>query len=251
MNADPQNLSNVFNAGETYALAGDNLPTSESCLYYRKAAEVFEKLDPKLQGDHATIQGKSFRLAPFRLHTAEELARVKRQLATCNDRVPTHEPTRNPAVVKAVTQMTEYARQGDFDKAIRTGLAVQQESPVVYQQIAMVYLMRCGKEPKLRDQWAHEARLYAKRALEVDASRRDFLDFYQVGWIFETAGDLSSSERCDEYEEASKAFAAEVPLLKGDYIASYGYRHALAPIREENEKSSARVRAKLVGAGCH
>lgn len=66
MNANPTDLSNVFNVGQTYALAGDNLPTSESCFYYQKAADVLRELTPKLEGDRATIQGKVFAWLLFR-----------------------------------------------------------------------------------------------------------------------------------------------------------------------------------------
>jgi hypothetical protein len=31
LSADPNDLSNIFNAGQTYELAGNNLPTSDSC----------------------------------------------------------------------------------------------------------------------------------------------------------------------------------------------------------------------------
>ncbi len=106
LSADPNDLSNIFNVGQTYELAGDNLPTSDSCRYFQRAVELLENLSPKLQGDRATIQGESFRLAPFRQHDAEEVSLVKRQLASCGDRVPTNEPSANPVITKAASEMT-------------------------------------------------------------------------------------------------------------------------------------------------
>jgi len=251
MNADPTDLSNVFNVGQTYALAGDNLPTSESCYYYQKAADVFRELTPKLDGDRATIQGESFRLAPFRLHNSERLSDVTRQLASCNDRVPTNEPRGNPAAAKAATQMVEYTRQGNYDKAVRTGLDALKEGPdgVIQQQIAMVYLQRAEKEPGLRDRWAREAVYYAERSLEDDVHPK-FLLLHEAGGTFEIAGDLSASQKCEYYVRAMKAFTAAAPLLQGDYIALYGYRTPLAPLRDENEKLLTRVKEKAMRAGC-
>jgi tetratricopeptide (TPR) repeat protein len=259
MDANPNDLSNVFNVGQTYALAGDNLPTSESCRYYEKAANIFEKLTPRLQGYRATIQGESFRLAPFRQYNAERLADVKRELASCNDRVPTNEPRVNPLTAKAATQMMEFARKGDYDKAVRTGLGALKESPdgFIYQQIAMVYLMRAYKEPGLRDPWAREAVFYAEKSLEFarkslegNAHRLELLNLHEAGRILETAGDLSSAKRCEYYAEAIKVFTDEAPLLQGEYIEAYGYRRPLAPLRNENDKSLIRAKGKLVGAGC-
>jgi len=251
MNADPTDLSNVFNVGQTYEIAGDNLPTSESCFYYQKAAGVFRELTPKLDGDRATIQGKSFRLAPFRLHNSERLSDVTRQLASCNDRVPTNEPRGNPAAGKAATQMVEYTRQGNYDKAVRTGLAALKEGRdgFIQQQIAMVYLQRAEKEPGLRDRWAREAVFYAEKSLEDDVQPK-FLLLDEAGGIFEMAGDLSTSQSCEYYARALKAFSVAAPLLEGDYIALYGYRRPLAPLRTQNEKLLTRVREKAMRAGC-
>jgi tetratricopeptide (TPR) repeat protein len=247
LNADPNDLSNIFNVGQTYRIAGDSLPTSESCFYYQRAVDVLEKLAPKLQGNRATIQGVSFRLAPFREHNAEELARVKRELSSCGDRVPTNEPARNPALGEAATQMTRYARDGDYDKAVQTGLAALNGTPdsFMYQQIAMVYLMRSAKEPKLRDRWANEAASYARKSLDADPNRREFFNLYTAGRVLETAGDLSASARCEYYGEAIKAFSDQGPTLEGEYIALYGERRPLATFRNENQKALTRAREKF------
>lgn len=120
---------------------------------------------------------------------------------------------------------------------------------VIQQQIAMVYLQRAGKEPGLRDQWAREAVQYAEKSLEDDVHPK-FLLLFEAGGIFETAGDLSPSQRCEYYGRAMKAFTVAAPLLEGDYIALYGYRRPLAPFRNENEKLLTRVKEKAMGAGC-
>ena len=222
-----------------------------TCYYYQKAADVFRELTPKLDGDRATIQGESFRLAPFRRHNSERLSDVTRQLASCNDRVPTNEPRGNPAAAKAATQMLEYTRQGNYDKAVSTGLAALKEGRdgLIQQQIAMVYLQRAEKEPGLRDRWAREAVFYAEKSLEDDVQPK-FLLLHEAGGIFEIAGDLSASERCEYYARAMKAFTVAAPLLEGDYIALYGYRRPLAPLRDENEKLLTRVKEKAMRAGC-
>jgi hypothetical protein len=37
LSADPNDLSNIFNVGQTYELAGNNLLTSDSCRYFQRA----------------------------------------------------------------------------------------------------------------------------------------------------------------------------------------------------------------------
>lgn len=254
LSADPNDLSNIFNVGQTYELAGDNLPTSDSCRYFQRAVELLENLSPKLQGDRATIQGESFRLAPFRQHNAEEVSLVKRQLASCGDRVPTNEPSANPVITKAASEMTRYAQKGDYEKAVQIGLAAAREapgSPWIYQQIAMMYLMRAHKQPAARDSSLREAVLYANKSCEPEShSSGDFFNLYEAGRILEDAGDLSSTGRCDYYRDAVKKLTDQAPLLEGDSIAAFGYRHPLAPLRNENQKALTRVKGKFVAAGC-
>jgi tetratricopeptide (TPR) repeat protein len=246
LSADPNDLSNIFNVGQTYELAGDNLPTSDSCRYFQRAVELLENLSPKLQGDRAIIQGESFRLAPFRQHNAEEVSSVKRQLASCADRIPTNEPRANPVIAKAATEMTRYAQKGDYEKAIQIGLTAAKEAPEpwIYQQIAMVYLMRAHKQPVARDNWLREAVQYANKSCETESnSARDLFILYEAGRILEDAGDLS-------YRDAVKKLTDQAPLLEGDSIAAFGYRYPLAPMRNENQKALTRVKVKFVDAGC-
>jgi tetratricopeptide (TPR) repeat protein len=253
LSAEPNDLSNIFNVGQTYELAGDNLSTSDSCRYFQRAVELLENLSPKLRGDRATIQGESFRLAPFRQHNAEEVSRVKRQLASCADRVPTNEPSTNPVIAKAATEMTRYAQKGDYEKAVEIGLAAAGEvpDPWIYQQIAMVYLMRAHKQSATRDDWLRDAVFYANKSCETKShSAGDLLNLYEAGRILEDAGDLSSAGRCEYYRDAVKKLTDQAPLLEGDSIAAFGYRHQLAPMRNENQKALTRVKGKFVDAGC-
>ena len=253
LSADPNDLSNIFNVGQTYELAGNNLPTSDSCRYFQRAVELLENLSPKLQGGRATIQGESFRLAPFRQHNAEEVSNVKRQLASCGERVPTNESSANPVITKAAAEMTRYAQRGDYEKAVQIGLTAAREAPdpSIYQQIAMVYLMRAHKQPVARDNWLREAVQYANKSCETKSnSARDLFNLYEAGRILEDAGDLSSTGRCDYYRDAVKKLTDQAPLLEGDSIAAFGYRHPLAPLRNENQKALTRVKRKFVDAGC-
>jgi tetratricopeptide (TPR) repeat protein len=253
LSAEPNDLSNIFNVGQTYELAGENLPTSDSCRYFQRALELLENLSPMLQGFRATIQGESFRLAPFRQHNAEEVSHVKKRLASCGDRVPTNEPSANPVITKAATEMTRYAQKGDYEKAVQIGLAAAKEAPdhSIYQQIAMVYLMRAHKQPAGRDNSLREAVLYANKSCETESnSARDLFNLYEAGRVLEDAGDLSSTGRCDYYRDAAKKLTGQAPLLEGDSIAAFGYRRPLAPLRNENQKALTRVKRKFADAGC-
>jgi tetratricopeptide (TPR) repeat protein len=252
LNANPDDLSNIFNVGHTYEEAGDSLQTSDSCRFYKKAAELFEQLSPKLQADVATIQGASFRLASFRQHNADELVRVRSQLASCDGRVPTNEPSPNPAIGAAISKMAQYTQQGDYDRAVETGVTALKANPdaSILHQLALIHLVMAAKQPLIRDRRVREAILYENKSLQFETQRREFFSLYETGRVMETAGDLSPSGHCEYYLAALKAFADQAPLLTGDYVETHGSRFPLAEFRKENDKSMTKVKGKVAAAGC-
>jgi hypothetical protein len=82
LDANPNDLANVFNAGMNFTVAGDDLDTG-GCEYYRKAQTVFQSLAPRLQGERAETQGRAVRLGPFRKQNQEQLSRVAESLRHC------------------------------------------------------------------------------------------------------------------------------------------------------------------------
>ncbi len=68
LDANPSDLVNVFNVGESYVAAGMNLSKPAGCPYYEKSLRAFQRLkhDPALQGEWGTIEGERVQVAPYR-----------------------------------------------------------------------------------------------------------------------------------------------------------------------------------------
>jgi tetratricopeptide (TPR) repeat protein len=74
------------------------------------------------------------------------------------------------------SQMVAYSKQGRYDDAIQVGIKALENKPtdeVVYQQIAMVYLIRAGRDEALREQWVSKAISYTDGALSLNSKDRD------------------------------------------------------------------------------
>jgi tetratricopeptide (TPR) repeat protein len=68
LQANPTDLVNVFNVGDSYMAAGMNLGKPLGCSYYEKALQAFDhlKANPALQGEWGTIEGERVLLAAYR-----------------------------------------------------------------------------------------------------------------------------------------------------------------------------------------
>jgi hypothetical protein len=168
----------------------------------------------------------------------------------CRTSVPTN-------AGEAITLMTKYSNRGRFDDAITVAqdwLSKHADDPskngTIYEQIAINYLMKASKDPSHKDEWIQQSIAYYDRDLSVHQKQNIDTELYTVGRGFESAGDLSTKNRCLYYERAVKAFEEEVPFIQGDNFTEYGHTTPLAPIRQENEKSLQRVKSKATGSGC-
>lgn len=85
LEANPGDTVNIFDVGETYLTAAMNLQKPNSCGYYAKALEVFERLktDPILKGEWATIEGERVPLGPYRQRLDDEIKQVHQLSAGC------------------------------------------------------------------------------------------------------------------------------------------------------------------------
>jgi tetratricopeptide (TPR) repeat protein len=83
--ANPRDVVNVFNIGETYLTAAMNLQKPNSCGYYEKALGVFERLktDPILKGEWATIEGERVPMEPYRQRLDDEIKQVRQLSSGC------------------------------------------------------------------------------------------------------------------------------------------------------------------------
>ena len=74
------------------------------------------------------------------------------------------------------SRMVVYTEQGRYDDAVQVGIKALENKPtdeVVYQQIAIVYLVRAGKDEALREQWVSKAIFYTEKALSLSSKARD------------------------------------------------------------------------------
>lgn len=154
------------------------------------------------------------------------------------------------------SQMVAYTKQGRYDDAIQVGIKALENKPtdeLVYQQIATVYLIRAGKDDALRDQWVSKAISYTEKALSLNSKDKDVAGVHVLleALSFESAGDLSSAERCAYYQRARKLLTDRIPLLQGEQLTIEGKAYPLAPLRKENDKIVARIAEKTTKAGCN
>jgi tetratricopeptide (TPR) repeat protein len=254
-NASPTDLANIFNLGESYRLAGDDLSTSECCQYYEESLRTFEKLTPLLQDDRATIHGENFRLAPFRKENQERIAEVKRDLSKCSARRPAsgEQGHLDEKSIAALNLMSEFAKQGQYEEAIDTGLKALKNKPSdrpFYQQISIAYLARAYKEPDQSANLAQQAVEYTEKALAAGGPKKPFIDLIDAEGTYELVGDLSTPQHCLYYQKALGMLNELAPLIAGDEVVAGREAVPLAPIRANRERVLNRLNGKIAAAGC-
>lgn len=153
------------------------------------------------------------------------------------------------------SQMVNYTKQGRYDDAIQIGLQSLQNQPsdeIIYEGIATVCLIRAQKDSQQREKWVETAVSYAEKALALNSKDKDVagVHLFQDARSFEVAGDLSTILRCSYYERARKLLENRAPLLQGDQLTLEGRVFPLAPLRKENERTLADVKAKAAKAAC-
>jgi tetratricopeptide (TPR) repeat protein len=163
--------------------------------------------------------------------------------------------------------MVQYVKEGRYDDAIQTGLDALQEGPLdaaIYQQIAIVYLIRAQKDSTQRELWLSHAISYAEKALSADPE--DPINGNDVGSDFQMAGDLSTDKRCTRYDRGLQVSKRAGILLRRDHIVAAGQSYPIDPIRKDftahghtfrmeplrkgNDKLSESLKKKMADAGC-
>jgi hypothetical protein len=154
------------------------------------------------------------------------------------------------------SKMADYTKQGRYEDAVQVGLQSLQNGPsdeIIYQQIANVYLIRAQKDdPVQREQWVAKAVSYLENALSLNVKDKDVAGVHLLldAQGFEVAGNLSTTGRCAYYGRARKLLEDRVPLLRGDHLTLEGKDYPLAPLRNENERTLAEVKARAAKAAC-
>ncbi len=83
--ANPSDIINVYNVGESQMTVAMNLQRPEACDSYRAALATFEKLraDKFLSGEYGQVEGERVQLAPYREKLDENIRLVMQAIKTC------------------------------------------------------------------------------------------------------------------------------------------------------------------------
>jgi hypothetical protein len=133
------------------------------------------------------------------------------------------------------SKMIQSVKDARYDDAIAIGLAALRKRPndaSVYQQIAVVYLIRAEKDSAGRQQWLLEAASYIDKALNADFTNP--INIRDLGSDLEKIGDLSTDDaRCQDYRRALDLSKRAAKLLEGDHITLGGQAYPVDPVRKD------------------
>ena len=157
-------------------------------------------------------------------------------------------------------RMIELQKQGRYDGAVRVVQRWMNDSgrdvtndEILYQQIAMIYIMKAYKKPASRNESTRLAELNLEKSLalfERQNSKENDPWLIEIGGAYETLGGISEKDKCRLYERASGLFLEQLPLIKGEALTSYGRTTPLEPVRAEIKKHLDAIRKKMSDAGC-
>ena len=85
LKANPADVVNIYNLGESYATAGMNMSKLDACRYYQKSLDILEHLqtDSVLKGDRMIIEGEDVPTEPYRARLDEKIKQVKMLHRSC------------------------------------------------------------------------------------------------------------------------------------------------------------------------
>jgi hypothetical protein len=164
-------------------------------------------------------------------------------------------------------RMTSYMKANRFDDAVQVGreeLGKRPDDSVVYGQIAIVYLVRAGRDAQLREKWLDEAVTNVDKALE--ANPRDPMNIIHSAQTLDLIGDLSASQRCAYYMRAVELAQRTSIMLEEDHITfgnrvypidpetrSFtvdGHTFEIATLQNNSRTVSEKAREKLTRNSC-
>ena len=111
--------------------------------------------------------------------------------------------------------MVHFGNTGRPDHALGTAQDWLREHPgesndgLLYNQIALLYLVKASKDARHKGEWIQEAVTYLEKDLAVHSPTKIDMELYNIGQAFQMVGDLSADNRCLYYGRAAKAFEDE------------------------------------------
>ena len=161
---------------------------------------------------------------------------------------------------EAVTRMTVLQEDGRYDEAVATvqswlqnGERDTSRDGILYQQIAIVYIIESYKRPKVREDAVRQAELNLEKSLSLfdqEQSQDIGIDLFGIGGGYEALGDLPVAEKCKFYAKAQQLYERQLPLIQGDTYTANGETFPLEPYRADVRKHLAAAREKFSNAGC-
>jgi len=164
-------------------------------------------------------------------------------------------------------RMMKFTKEGRYDAAVQVGLeALRNDSTDsgIYEQIAIVFLIRGRKDSARREVWADQAEKYIDKELSVDGDNP--INLLAAGRNLEIAGDLLTQKHCSYYERAL-LLSERIPILlraehikirgreypvdpKNGEFTAFGHTFKIGPLQKENQAFSVRTKRKMVDSGC-
>jgi len=161
---------------------------------------------------------------------------------------------------EVLNRMIELQKEGRYDKAaqvVQNWMNDRQRDishdGLMYDQIAMLYIMKAYKRPRSREDSIHRAEEDLEKELSLfERQNHDDLsvDLFDIGRAYEALGDISDTNKCRFYRKAGQALERQLPLIKGDSYTSYGYTTQLEPLRAEIRKHIEAINGKYLAAAC-
>jgi tetratricopeptide (TPR) repeat protein len=141
-----------------------------------------------------------------------------------------------------------------YDRAVHASLNELRDGPEdasVYDQIAMVYLIRAQVEKN--QQWVDQAIKCIDK--ELAAYRRwgdpdPGFALLRAGIALEAAGEISARQRCTYYHRAVEVLQEAAAASQGDQVILRGEPIPLAPQRTAISKALSRIESRQGNARC-
>lgn len=165
--------------------------------------------------------------------------------------------------VEVVTRMSKDEKRGKNDDAIGIGITWTQKHPDdpsnywIYTSISQLYLKKAQNDAGHESGYVNQAILYRDKALPFQ--EHNILGLQDLAIISEMAGDLSSSQRCPQYQNAIKLLQHAVFVLNEQRTEATKQQarsnDALTPdkiktLSEHIDGTITRVTGKLQSSGC-
>ena len=161
---------------------------------------------------------------------------------------------------EVLNRMIELQREGRYDKAVQVVQNWMKDSrrdishdEFLYQQIAIVYLMKAYNRPSSRDESTRRAEENLQKTISLfngQSLNGLSLEPFEIGRAYEFLGDISEKDKCRLYEKAHELFVRQLPLITGESYTAYGHTTLLEPVRNDVRNHLDAVTGKSSRAGC-